>query len=237
MSVTYEKRFKLLSVFIIITGLCIQLYANEQDFKWMFYEQEHTTCSSVQTDKINISELKNKLHIFFKPQKRVFLYLLLSGPESSFTLLFPDAFSAFTGKSYIENEYILPADGDWKKFAGEPGEYLLYFIVSKSRLKNLEKTIMQYQQNRDKDSESDLPQLHMKIQAEINRVLRDWFFSDNKLSPDSSMGTYRNDDFFSKSGTGSNWVTIFDSSEVSGSAYEVFMEKEGFVVIFTCAYE
>jgi hypothetical protein len=180
--------------------------------------------------------LKNKLYIFFKPEKKVFFYLLLIGPGDTFFLIFPDSFNTFAAKAYAEEDYILPANGNWEKYKKETGEYKIYFVVSKSRLKNLEKKIIIYQTNKAENSESGIRQLKREIIAEINQIQRDWFFSDNKHDPNSSMGTFRNDDFSEHNGD-VVWIDIVDPLNISASAHEASLDKEVFIKIFTCEYE
>lgn len=136
--------------------------------------------------------LEQPPRVYFVCLKNACLYLLLLSPEKEMTVLFPGPGGIFPPE-YRLTRYFLPEDSNWDPYLQAAGEYTLYFVISTSRLKVMERILSRYA-TYCKPGQPDSAQLeiiaHFQATFETFRRDKEWIENTGEI-PEWIDGTVR----------------------------------------------
>lgn len=127
------------------------------------------------TKDINFLSPSEQPGLFFCPLKNSYLYLLLSGPGDSLTLLFPGSYNNFA-RGYETFEQDIETAVHLK----QSGRYELHVLVSASRLKELEVLLDRYGKLKGTGTKEVKDKLGSDVLFLIKKLKRTFYFSTRK---------------------------------------------------------
>ncbi len=148
------------------------LWAQEAplSFNWAFVRQgpDGSPTPIDFHEKVSISP-GDLFKVYVQPVSNAFVYLFLHDAQGDLQLLFPDQFSVFDSRAYLDGRYFIPTGENWFALDGARGVERFYLVASSVRLKKLESLVGAYLASTDKTR----PAARQAVLDEIARLRKE----------------------------------------------------------------
>ncbi|MGA2639769.1 MAG: DUF4384 domain-containing protein [Spirochaetia bacterium] len=142
-------------------------------FNWAFVSQAADGSAAPIDFSEHVSIKPGELFkIDIEPVQNAFVYLYLHDAAGDLSLLFPQRFEMFEGKSYVGTSILIPDGKDWFQFDGTKGTERFYLLASTQRLRTVEALTLTLQRVKDnpKSTGSEKAAARQAVLDEIARV-------------------------------------------------------------------
>jgi hypothetical protein len=144
-----------------------------------------------QSSKLGLySQQENFFYLYFRPDKKIYFYLLMVDPVGKISRIYPEEYKVFTDSRYGK-DYFFPESGQfWDNLTTCKGTYRLLLLISTRRQEELENLITRCRKLEKRAIDSEYWLCNDRLQKTIDTLPLESVMDNNVLElPDNIQGT------------------------------------------------